>query len=344
VRAAWIDRWDGELQHGERPSPRPGEGEVLVDVAACGVGLTVLNCMRGDLGSDPGALPRVPGHELVGTVTEIGPGVDGDRLGERVMAYFYLFCGRCPMCVAGAEPLCRRLAGYIGVHRDGGYAAQAVLPARNAIPLPDGLDVVAASAIPDAIATPVHVAERAGIGPADRVAVVAAGGGVGIHMVQVARLRGADVVGLDAVEEKLAYLADELGVAAVDSSNFDDVRLPAAFNDEADVVVDLLGSRASLAWALRALAPGGRLAVLTTFRDVELRVSPRDLVLRQTALVGSRYAARHELLLAARLVAAGDVQPVIGRRLTIDEVDAAHRDLREGRLLGRGALIWNQED
>jgi D-arabinose 1-dehydrogenase-like Zn-dependent alcohol dehydrogenase len=343
VRAAWIDRWDGELRHGERPSPHPGEGEVLVDVAACGVGLTVLNCMRGDLGSDPDDLPRVPGHELVGTVVELGPGVDRDRLGERVMAYFYLFCGRCPMCVAGAEPLCRRLAGYVGVDCDGGYAAQAVLPARNAITLPDGLDVAAASAIPDAIATPVHVAERADIGPGDRVAVVAAGGGVGIHMVQIARLRGADVVGLDAVEDKLAYLADELGVAAVDSSTFDDVRLSAGWHGEADVVIDLLGTRASLGWALGALAPGGRLAVLTTFRDVELPVSPRELVLRGAALLGSRYAARHELLLAARLVASGDVRPVIGRRLTIDDIEAAHRDLREGRLLGRGALIWNQE-
>lgn len=343
MRAAWIEQWDGALQHGERPPPAPREGEVLVDVEACGVGLTVLNCIHGDLGDDPYDLPRVPGHELVGTISELGAGVDPDRLGERVMAYFYLFCGRCPMCVAGAEPLCRRLAGYVGVHRDGGYAAQAVLPARNAVPVPAGLDPAVASAIPDAIATPVHVAARAAIAPGDRVAVVAAGGGVGIHMVQVARLRGAHVVGLDAVDDKLAYLADELGVAAIDSCNFDDVRLPAGWHGEADVVVDLLGTPASLGWALQALAPNGRLVVLTTFRDIDLPVSPRELVLRQAMLLGSRYAARHELLLAARLVASADVRPVIGRRLTIDEVDEAHRDLRAGSLLGRGALIWNQE-
>jgi propanol-preferring alcohol dehydrogenase len=344
MRAAWIERWDGELQHGQRPRPRPGNGEVLVDVEACGVGLTVLNCMRGDLGSDSDDLPRIPGHEFVGTITELGPGVDADRLGERVMAYFYLFCGRCQVCMAGAEPLCRGLAGYVGVDRDGGYAEQAVLPARNAIPLLDDVDPVAASAIPDAIATPVHVAARAAIGPGDRVVVVAAGGGVGMHMVQVARLCGSDVVGLDAVDHKLAYLTDELGVAAVDSSSFDDVRLPAGWDGVVDVVVDLLGTAASLAWAARVLAPNGRLVLLTTFRDIDMTVSPRNLVLRQASLLGSRYAARHELLLAARLVASGDVRPGIGRRLTIDDVDAAHDDLREGRLLGRGALIWKPEN
>jgi D-arabinose 1-dehydrogenase-like Zn-dependent alcohol dehydrogenase len=343
MRAAWLEQWGGELHHGERTRPSPGDGEVLVEVEACGIGLTVLNCIRGDLGDGSDNLPRIPGHELVGRIAELGSGVHPSRLGERVMAYFYLFCGRCRMCLAGAEPMCQNLAGYLGVHRDGGYAACAVLPARNAIPLPEAIQPSDAAAIPDAIATPVHVAARAGIAPSDRVAVVAAGGGVGIHMVQVARLHGADVVGLDAVESKLAFLSDELGVGVVDSSDFASARLPARWHGQADMVVDLLGTRPSLEWSLDALASNGRLVVLTTFRDIDMTVRPRDLVLTQASVMGSRYAARHELLLAARLVASGQVQPVIGLRVRIDDVESAHRDLRAGRLLGRGALIWDKE-
>ncbi len=340
MRAAFIEAWDGPLRHGERPEPAAGDGEVLIDVEACGVGLTVLNCIRGDLGSDPRDLPRIPGHELVGRIAAVGPGVDSRRVGERVMAHFYLFCGDCRRCTAGEEPLCERLAGYVGVHRDGGYGPRTALPARNAVPLPEALDAAGATAVPDAIATPVHVARRAGIGPGDRVAVIGAGGGVGVHMVQVARLHGAEVAGLDAVDGKLAFLAGELGVHAVDSSDFGAVRLPAGWDDAADVVIDLVGSAASLAWAASALAVGGRLVVVTTFPGISVDVSARELTLKQAAVIGSRYASRAELALAAGLVASGKVRPIVSRRVAVDEVEDAHAKLRDGTLLGRAAVVW----
>ncbi len=340
MRALRLHEWGGTPVLEEVPEPAPGDGELLVDVEACGVGLTVLNSIRGQLGGGPADLPRVPGHELVGTVVSVGPGVEPARAGERVAAYFYLFCGRCPRCLAGTEDLCQRHGGFVGVHRDGGYARRAVLPARNAVALPDGLDPVLATTVCDAVATPVHVARRAAVGPGQRVAVIAAGGGVGIHMVQVARAHGADVAGLEVHPDKLRYLADELGVAAVDSSHFAAVRLPEGWDAAADVVVDLLGTPGSLQWGLDVLGQGGRLVALTTFPGVGLPVTPRELVFREISVLGSRYATRSELALAARLVAEGRVRPVVGRREPPERVEAIHDDLRAGRLLGRGALVW----
>jgi propanol-preferring alcohol dehydrogenase len=336
LRARFISAWDGPLEAGERPDASPGPGEVAVIVEACGVGLTVLNCIRGDLGT-PDGLPRVPGHELVGVVSEVGPGVSAERIGTRVAAYFYLFCGTCPRCLAGSEPMCERLGGYVGVHRDGGYAERAVLPERNAIALPGSVDPVLATAIPDAVATPVHVARRAALGPGDRVAVIAAAGGVGAHMVQVARLTGASVCGLEAGDAKLAYVERELGVAAVDSTDFGAVGLPW---NRPDVVVDLLGTEDSLAWSVGALAPGGRLVLLTTFPGRSTELSPREAVLRELTVVGSRYAGRAEVAFAAELVAAGRVRPVVTQRSRSDGVEALHDALRRGELVGRGALVW----
>ena len=341
MRAAWIEEWGGPLLHGERPDPVAGDGEVLVDVEACGVGLTVLNCIRGDLGADPDDLPRIPGHELVGRIAAVGPGVDRRRVGERIMAHFYLFCGDCRRCTAGQEPLCERLAGYLGVDRDGGYAARAAVPARNAVPLPEELDAALATVIPDAVATPVHVARRAAIAPGERVAVVGAGGGVGVHMVQVAQLHGAEVAGLDAVDAKLRHIEHQLGAHAVDSSDFATARLPDRWDGGADVVVDLVGTPASLAWSAEHIAVEGRLVLVTTFPGVEVSVSPRQLTLRQASLVGSRYASRAELALAAQLVATGRIDPVVSCAVGIGEVEHAHDALRDGTLLGRAALVWN---
>ena len=331
--------WGGTPVLGEHPDPVAGPDEVLIHVQACGIGLTVLNCMRGDLGSEPGNLPRVPGHEVVGTVVGCGAGVSQSRLGELVTAYFYLHCDRCGPCVRGAQSLCENFSGYVGVDRDGGYAELVALPSRNAIALPGSVDPIEATIVPDAVATPVHVARRAGIQPGQRVAVIAAGGGVGAHMVQVARLYGGRVVALEANEQKLRYLESELGFDVMNSSDFACVRLARAWHDKADVVVDLLGSTASLRWSLDALDTGGRLVTVTTFRDVDTVISSRELVLGEKSMIGSRYCGKGELLEAGALVARGDVQAVIGCRVALDGVEDVHNLLRRGELVGRGALV-----
>ena len=344
MRARWIDRWDGPLLGGERPAPEASVGEVLVAVEACGVGLTVLNCIRGDLAGDRSGLPRVPGHEYVGRIAAVGEGVDAGRVGERVVAYFYLFCGACRRCLAGTESLCESLGGYLGVDLDGGYAAYARLPARNAIPIPEEIESAAATAIPDAIATPIHVAALAGIGAGERVAVIGAGGGVGVHMIQVARLRGAEVLALESSAPKREALTRKLDFECLDSADFGAVTLAARWPRGADVVVDLLGSEESLAWSLGAVREAARVVLLTTFPGVAGAVSPRDLVLRQISLLGSRYASRHEVARGAELVASGRIRPIVAEPVEADSVEAVHQELRAGSLLGRGALAWSDDE
>lgn len=332
--------WDGELHWERFARGTPGEGEVLVEVAACGIGLTVLNYLGGNLGTDPGLLPRVPGHELVGRVAQAGPGVDPALVGRQAVAYFYLSCGVCGPCLRGDEPRCRSLGGWVGTHRDGGYAPWTVLPARSLVPIPDDLDPVAATVVPDALATPVHVCHRrARIVPGDRVAVIGAGGGVGMHMVQVARLCGGAVVGLDLTDTKLAAL-DDLGVDAIDATDLDAIDPARLATGRPDVVIDLVGDARTLGWGAAALDGGGRLVVVTTVRQGSLELVPRDLVFREIAVLGSRYAQRAEIDVAAALVRSGQVRPIIGATVDPPGLPGVHEQLRTGTLVGRGAVRW----
>lgn len=323
----------------ELPTPMPGPGEVLVHVEACGVGLTVLNYMEGRSRVHGEKLPRVPGHEFVGTVVACGPGQDSALVGQRVMAYFYLSCGACDFCRLAHEPLCRHLRGQVGVATDGGFAEYAVLPAFNVLPVPPSLESVPATAIPDAIATPVHVCRRARVGPQDTVLVVGAAGGVGIHMVQVAQVFGARVVGVDRGADKLTALRS-MGFQAVDATEDGwAARSREAAGGEVTVVVDLVGSRETLEACLDLLAPRGRLVVLTTFRDVIFSASPARLVAGEVEILGSRYASRWEVQEAARLVHQGRVRPVVSEVRPLEGVGELTTKLRQGTLLGRAAVI-----
>jgi D-arabinose 1-dehydrogenase-like Zn-dependent alcohol dehydrogenase len=323
----------------------PGAGEVLVELEACGVGLTVLNWAAGDLIRDDLLLPVVPGHEVIGHVTEVGDPAFDHLLGHRVTAYSYLFCGRCAFCLAGQENRCLDLAGWVGLHRDGGYAPFTVLPGRNAIPIGDGGDPVAATVIPDALSTSVHVCmTRAQLTPDDRVMVIGAAGGIGIHLVQVAALTGAKVVGIDIGAEKLAAL-EQVGCRAVDGSNLG-ARGAAAFWDSRrpTVVIDLVGNEETLGWALGDLEMGGRLIVLTTFRDQRLSVEPRLLVSKEISIVASRAASRAEYAQAADLFSQGAVESVIGAARSPRDVQEIHTALRNSTLVGRGAIDWRSHD
>jgi propanol-preferring alcohol dehydrogenase len=295
--------------------------------------------MRGDLGQRPEDLPRIPGHEIIGTVTETGPDVAGLRPGDRVMSYFYLMCGRCDFCRTSREPLCRYLKGNVGVTRDGGYAEYVTLPAINFLPLPAGIDPVVATAIPDAIATPFHVCGRAAISSGDVVMVLGAGGGVGIHMVQMARLFGADVIGIDVGPRKLKEIRDAGASMACDFHAPGLIeRIRSTGSPDISVAVDFVGRPQTLDFCLQVLGRRGRLVLLTTFPGVVTEVSPARMVSDEISIIGSRYASRREVMQAATLVAEKRIRPVVSEVVPLARVDELHEQLRAGTLIGRGAV------
>jgi alcohol dehydrogenase, propanol-preferring len=143
VRAMVLRATRQPLTREEREPPPVGPGEIQVRVRACGVCRTDLHFVDGEL--PPAPLPRIPGHEVVGTVSEVGPGVDKFHVGERVgLPWLGFACGVCVYCRAGRENLCDR-AQFTGYTRDGGYAEYTAADARFAFSLPDGYSDIAAA-------------------------------------------------------------------------------------------------------------------------------------------------------------------------------------------------------
>lgn len=335
MRAAVLDEFGGDVTVRDVPEPKPKAGEVLVAVAACGVGLTLERARSGALG---GTTPRIVGHELGGTVVAVGTGVDAWQHGDRVTTSFYLTCGLCRMCAGGRETLCEAWRGYVGTHIDGALAQYTVLPASNLVRVPEqvGLDEAAIAA--DAIATPYHVfTARAPLVPGQTVAVIGAGGGVGVHMAAMARAFGASVVAIErdpAKERQLRECGYEVVWNPGDAETWAD-RLVRELDDQIDVCVDMVASRSTLANGLRLVGRAGTFVIVGFQAGVTVELDPRTLLFDEVVVTGSRYATRAEIAKTLELVAQRRVEPVIGARYRLEQTSEAYRVMKANEAFGR---------
>jgi len=319
------------------PTPEPGPGEVLVRVLAAGLCHTDLHFTSGLL--DLGVAPLTLGHEIVGRIERAGAGVPAERIGERVVVYYYTGCGRCRRCLAGDENLCDALRAEHGFVTDGGFAEWVRAPARNAIPLPAHVSDAAAAPIGCAVTTAIHAAELARVGLGDWVVVLGVGG-VGYGLVQVARLRGARVVAVGRSEAKLER-ARALGADATVRAGAEDVpaRIRALTGGGgADVVFELVATRETMGWSLAALGKRGRL-VFVGYSEDALQVHPIQLVIGEQVVTASVGCTLAELRQAVDLVAQGRVRTVVDRTLPLERFQEGVDALAAGALVGRAVLV-----
>src|SRR6056297_3495815 len=311
MNAVVLDEWGGGLTVEQVDRPEPGPGEVRVDVRACAVTRTIENAVQGGLAADPALTPRIPGHEFAGVVEAVGDGVDLD-VGDRVLAYFYLTCGACNHCRRGETNRCTSFGGWYGVNCDGAYAESAVLPATNALPLPDGTGFAAGAIAADGLATPLHVCERTDVDDTDTVLVVGAAGRIGVHLSQLAAARGAHVVAADIGAERLGHVDALTGdaVTPIDARGDDfaeRAREATRFGEGPTVAVDTVGNLDTVRDAWDALAMDGDLVTLTTHHERSFAPELAEFVVKEASLVGSRYATMDQVVRAARLLADGRV-------------------------------------
>lgn len=315
----------------------PVVGEVLVRVTASGMCHTELHFKSGLL--DLGVAPITMGHEVVGQIAAVGSGISTDRIGERVIIYYYLGCWECAYCRVGDEHLCPRLRAEYGFISDGGYADYITVPARNAISLPTSISDVEAAPIGCGVTTAVHAAKLAEVEVGEWVVVYGVGG-VGYGLIQLARARGARTIAVGRSAAKLDK-ALELGVeVAVNASEVSAMEriLEITGGEGANVVFECVGTEESMREASGALGRRGRLVFIGYSPD-SFTVHPIQLVVFEQKVLGSVGATLGDLYEAIDLVARGVVHTVVDRTLSLEQFESGLSALERGELVGRVVLL-----
>ncbi|MFF3012890.1 NAD(P)H-quinone oxidoreductase [Streptomyces sp. NPDC057939] len=300
------------------PDPVAGEGEVLVEVAASAVNRADVLQRQGFYDPPPGASPH-PGLECSGRITAVGPGVSGWSVGDEV---------------------CALLSG-------GGYAQRVAVPAGQLLPVPQGVDLVSAAALPEVVATVwSNVFMVAGLRPGETLLVHGGSSGIGTMAIQLGKAVGARVAVTAGGKEKLARCAELGADVLIDyrEQDFVEELRSATGGAGADVILDIMGAK-YLARNLDALAVNGRLAVIGMQGGVKAELNLGILLAKRAAITATSLRTRPleekaAIIAAVRehvwpLVAAGRVRPVVHATYPMAEAAEAHRVLESSAHVGK---------
>ncbi|QHC20119.1 NAD(P)H-quinone oxidoreductase [Streptomyces sp. GS7] len=305
----------------EVPDPQPAEGEVLIEVAASAVNRADLLQRQGFYDPPPGSSPY-PGLECSGRIAAVGPGVHGWAVGDEV---------------------CALLAG-------GGYAEKVAVPAGQVLPLPPGLDLVTAAALPEVACTVwSNVFMIAHLRPGETLLVHGGASGIGTMAIQLAKAVGARVAVTAGGPEKLARCAELGADVLIDYREQDFVQeiRKATDGKGADVILDIIGAK-YLQRNVKALAIAGRLAIIGLQGGVKAELNLAALLSKRAAITATGLRARpvsekSAIVAAVRehvwpLIGNGQVRPIVDRTLPMPEAAEAHRILEASTHVGKVVL------
>jgi alcohol dehydrogenase, propanol-preferring len=320
------------MEQVDRPELQPGQ--VLVKVEASGLCHTDIHAAHGDWPVKPSP-PFIPGHEGVGIVVELAPGVSEIAMGDRVaMPWLGYACGTCDYCVSGWETLCleQRNMGY---SIDGGFGEYAVAYAKYVVKVPAGMDPIDAAPLTCAGVTTYKAVKVAGTRSSDLVAVFGVGG-LGHLAIQYATIAGGRVIAVDIIDEKLE-LARKLGAEfTVNAAKEDPVEAIQRLGG-ADQAIALAVSPRAFEQAYGSLRRHGTLVFVALPADNEVKLPIFETVLNGITIVGSIVGTRSDLREVFELHSAGKTT-VISETRPLDDVNEAIADVEAGRVAARIVL------
>jgi D-arabinose 1-dehydrogenase-like Zn-dependent alcohol dehydrogenase len=324
------------LQVTEVDRPAPGPEDVLIRIGAAGICYHDVLSRGGKIPGEPG---RILGHEIAGEIVAAGANVAPARIGERVVIYQRLFCGTCRNCLRGRQDLCRN-GRVLGEEGAGGYAEFACVPARNAIPIPAGLDITAAALA----VCPVGTSVRATLGvaqtePGQVVLITGAGGGLGLHQIQVAKSVQARVIAVTSSADKVDVVraagADEVVVSPDLKFSREVWRLTG--KQGADVVLENVVT-GTFSESLRSCAQQATVVVLGNIGARPVDIDPGLIIVRRIRIAGSGNATFKDVHMALHLMATKAVKPFIGRVLPFPQAAQGHALMEQRAVTGRVVL------
>ncbi len=340
MKAVYFNQYGDEsvLQYGELPDPQINANQVLVEIKACGVNHLDLWVRRGV----PGArlkMPHILGSDISGIVAAVGELVTHVKTGEEVIVSPGVSCGRCEWCLTSFDNNCRHY-GVIGEHMPGGYAQFIAVPAVNLIPKPANMNFIEAAAFPLTFLTSWHMlVTQCQVRPGEVVLILAAGSGVGVAAVQIAKLHGATVIAAAGSEEKLEKVKT-LGADYVinyEKQNFREETLKITNKRGVDILFEHVGEKT---WqdSIKTLARGGRLVTCGATTGYNALTDLRYLFSKNLKIFGNLMGSKGELLHLVEFFKTGKFKPVIDRTLPLPQAAEAHRILAQREQFGKVVL------
>ncbi|MBI4636834.1 MAG: zinc-binding dehydrogenase [Candidatus Rokubacteria bacterium] len=341
MKAAFFKEHGGsdKILYGDYRDPVPEAGEVTVRVRACALNQVDMLLLDGRF-PPPEGLPHVNGCEVTGTIEALGAGAKGLAIGQRVVIFPGLSCSSCEYCLRGERTVCVRY-GYLGAHKDGGYAELVKAPAANILPLPESIAFEAGAALPMAMLTAWHaLVHQARVRPGQTVLVQAAGSGVGSAAIQIARLAGARVLTTVGSDDKIE-LARALGAERVVNYRTQD------FVEEAkrwtekrgvDIVIEHIGGD-TFERSTHALTRLGTLVSIGSHDTHWGRLDLRHVYSKNLRILGTNLGSILELRTILDHVADGRLRPVIDRVFRLPEARAAVQHVLDRKNKGKVLLV-----
>lgn len=335
MKAMVLREYTKPLTLAEVKEPTCGPREVLVKVKAAGICGTDLKIRDGLVPTKE--LPLIPGHEVAGVVAARGPEVSSFREGDEVLVSFYIPCQKCRNCLNGRPTICEELKGRIGFEFDGGFAEYVAVPEACLIRKPKEISFRQAAVIPDALGTCYHaLVHRAQVKKGDFLVMLGGGGGLGLHAIQIAKVLGAVVIGVDVTDDKLR-LMQTYGADFVINGKEDPgwSKTVAAYTQglRADHVVAFTPYQPGIDEGLKALRKGGALVLVAYSK--ELKFDALWGHLNEINLISTRAAGKDEIEACLRLVTEKKVQPVLDQALRLEELNEGLQMIKDGKIKGR---------
>mgnify|MGYP001267311407 FL=1 len=324
------------------PDPIPQNGEAVAKVLACGSGLTIQHVKAGRTKVN---FPIIIGHEITAEIIELRGDCGELKVGMPVTAYFYLTCGHCKWCKLNRETLCDNFKGYIGRQINGGYAEYISLPAKNFIPIPLSIkykeNPIETGIISDAIATPLKVIKKARIGITDKVGVIGAGGGLGIHMLRMLNLYNVKTIAIETKQIKEKSCRDSGASEFINPNSNSKKEVIEDFTNNCglDVVIDFVSSKSSLETGTELLGNGGRLVTLGGSGEF-FNIDSGNMLLKEIEIIGSRYCSKQEVIDSLNLVSRGLITPLVTEKVSPYQANDLHERIEKGNVIGRAGIIF----
>jgi NADPH:quinone reductase-like Zn-dependent oxidoreductase len=329
-----------KLVYEEAPDPIIAGNEVLVRVKACALNhLEVWSTMM-----PPGTRfpkPRIAGSDVAGVIEAVGDAFTGVELGAQVMLQPGVSCGICQACLSGLDNRCRSYSILGQGIWDGGFAELVKAPSANVIPMPENLSFEEAASIPLVFVTAWHMLlSRAGLQRGETVLVNAAGGGVGIAAVQIAKLWGAKVIasaGSDAKLEKAKALGADEGInyttadLAQEAQRLTDGR-------GVDIVFEHVGGDVFVK-SVQALGRNGRLVTCGATAGPAASLNIMPFFIREQAILGSFMGTKAELLQAIPYFQTGELRPVVDSVFPLRQLGQAVAKMASRDVFGKIVVV-----